>query len=509
MSKHSIPSMHVLSSYPRSGNHLIRFIIEYISGFPTKGCSLQDKPVCLNEYDNSTTLEHVSIDNDFIVHKTHQPRPCSSIIAITRDYRECIVKYLKYNIVQPNEDSISQEIHRYLHLIVWYFTQTAPILHIQYEKLIRSNKNSQDIYNLVLFIIAHNDVVDERLHSTITERMDTFICNKKELFHQCAQAKKRHWGGFNSDSRIKYHILRLPFTSRYYFEKLFLQCVREMPTKSQEIILRHFETLKYSPGYADYVILPTGGICNRLRTILRYLYHYQKQNETCSKWDVETSLYVIWRKTEHCRQSFSELFDLKFLESFACEIVPYDESFHKKTVCFDSSDDVIIPLHEKCALHQLYHALLPNQELKRSVGKITPTSEYIAVHVRRTDHSELAKSKKRYTKDEDFHTFIQKCPNNFPIFLATDNRQTQIEFLKKYGNRVSWYKDIPVSTERRHHTSEQAAVVDLFVCSTATHFKGSGYSSFTDTIHILRERRNVRSFHRNEMIASVPCTTQI
>ena len=79
--------MHFLVSYPRSGNHFVRFIIEYITAHPTKGCSREDDPVCLNIYPTSNLMKHVNTEYCTIVTKSHSvPKISSSIIFLLREY---------------------------------------------------------------------------------------------------------------------------------------------------------------------------------------------------------------------------------------------------------------------------------------------------------------------------------------------------------------------------------------------------------------------------------------
>lgn len=486
---------HLLSSYPRSGNHLIRFIIEYVTGFPTKGCSSKDLPVCTNTYEDSSVLNHVVQNAQCIIEKTHIPRSCSSLIAITRDYRECIVKYLKYNITKANEASILCEIQKYMRIQEWHLTTLSPVFRIQYERIISSDETrSRDVYNLLLFIIAHSTIIDICLHTTIIERLETLIQNKEELFRQCAGARNRHWGGYNSASRSKYHILRLPYTSRCYFERLCMQSVKTLSHDSDGV-LQYLQNLQYSPGYVDYAILPKGGICNRIRIILRHIYHFRKQNQL-SKDSVNTRVYVLWKSTDHCRQSFDELFDENCLDEYNCTIVPYEDSVHG-TVCIDPMVEKVCGQALKYT--DLYRALTPKASLRNAIQETLPgNTPFIAIHVRRTDHTELAQSKGRFTTDEEFHTFIAKCPPQCLIYVATDNCETQKQYVEKYGKRIFWYEEIPLSVARRHHSDETGAIVDLYVCSSASYFKGSGYSSFTDTIEILRNNRI--SCETNELV---------
>lgn len=475
---------HLLSSYPRSGNHLLRFIIEYVTGFPTKGCSSKDRPVCTNMYEDPTVLEHVVQNAQCIIEKTHVPHVCTSLIAITRDYRECIVKYLKYNITRANEADILREIHKYVRIQNWHLTIQNPVYRVQYERIISSDETkSQDLYSLILFIIAHNSLIDTCLHPMIIERLDTLIANKQGLFNQCAGATNRHWGGYNSSSQSKYHILRLPYSSRHYFETLWMQSVKGMPEESSREVIAYMDKLGYSPGYVDYVILPTGGICNRLRTILMHIHHFRQQNQS-SRNGVKTRLYVLWKKSDHCRQTYADLFQANCLETFHCTIVSYDARVHE-SVCIDSLVENVDG--KMTAYSDLYRAITPTSSLQNAIQKnLTEKTPFIAIHVRRTDHTELAKSKGRFTTDEKFHSFIQKFPGHCRIYVATDNCNTQTQFRKRYGKRVFWFEDIQPSTARRHHSDERAAIVDLFVCTAASHFMGSGYSSFTDTIEVLR-----------------------
>ena len=150
----------------------------------------------------------------------------------------------------------------------------------------------------------------------------------------------------------------------------------------------------------------------------------------------------------------------------------------------------------------LYRALAPKASLRNAIQETLPgNTPFIAIHVRRTDHTELAQSKGRFTADEEFHTFIAQCPPQCLIYVATDNCKTQKQYVEKYGKRVFWYEEIPSSVARRHHSDETGAIVDLYVCRSASYFKGSGYSSFTDTIEILRNNRNNRiSSETNELV---------
>ena len=132
--------------------------------------------------------------------------------------------------------------------------------------------------------------------------------------------------------------------------------------------------------------------------------------------------------------------------------------------------------------------LLPHlqQRIMEKVNKLE--NNYIAVHIRRTDHIDLAKKNKVYTTDQDFYDFIDKnLENHCYLYIATDNRETQNIFIKKYGPEVPIIKMIEKSNKKRQTTLEDS-IIDLYMCIHAQKFKGSGWSSFSDFIYQFREK---------------------
>ena len=65
--------MYLIASYPRSGNHLCRFIVEFITGKATQGClgNSKDGPICKNTFAECPhVLAHVD-DSRIIAQKAH------------------------------------------------------------------------------------------------------------------------------------------------------------------------------------------------------------------------------------------------------------------------------------------------------------------------------------------------------------------------------------------------------------------------------------------------------
>ena len=295
---------------------------------------------------------------------------------------------------------------------------------------------------------------------------------------ECSMAKGRFWGGFNSKKALKYHIFRIPFKERLAFEMKCRQVLQDIPKDQREKITTLLINNKLEIGNVDFVVQLRGGICNRLRTMFR---HCEQIQELTQKLRLTIHLYIIWTPSEHCVQLFNDLFHsypgIHFI----------DQNENISTICVDSYTSEF-PLRES-----YYEKLRPRKDMLTKIKKLI-SQPFIAIHVRRTDHIELAKSKNKFTTDEEFFSFLDKY-HDYPIFLATDNVTTQNIFKKKYGTRIFWNKNI-TNTQNRRHTTEKDAIIDLYVCAHANFFLGSGYSSFTDTISILSSiLRNTEKTH--------------
>jgi len=211
-------------------------------------------------------------------------------------------------------------------------------------------------------------------------------------------------------------------------------------------------------------IHPIGGLCNRLRVIFSY-YEYTRKNNL--------QLNVIWIKNNSCPGYFLDYF----------EPIPY----------VDFKNDINVKIYYKgCVPYQ--RNFQPNYDklkLKPYIKKIIfdkldiLNKNYISVHIRRTDHINLAKKNNYYTSDEEFIDFLDKSNNNKNIYIATDNEITYNKFKKKYQNRIKFdYHKLDKSALRQ--TSLIDAIVDIYICVYSDNFMGSGYSSFSRLIKTLR-----------------------
>ena len=191
-----------LLSFPRSGNHLVRFFIEYLQERPTYGAinenlitNTLDIPVYLNKYKNKINF-NITENNkkNYIAYKSHSKIldyfNNNFLIFILRDPRECLVKHSGYNIKKINFDF-------YFNLIDQYNNFKGKKILFYYEDILQDKKKF--INNLSKFLLINNDL-----------KINDCLENIDYLFNNSLNPMgRRAWGGNNSNSNIKYHFNKL------------------------------------------------------------------------------------------------------------------------------------------------------------------------------------------------------------------------------------------------------------------------------------------------------------
>jgi hypothetical protein len=222
-----------------------------------------------------------------------------------------------------------------------------------------------------------------------------------------------------------------------------------------------------------------GGLGNRIRAILSRLSPIE-------------SLTVVWEPTE-------EIAFGRWSDVFA----PLDGvTFHEEPISgalrtcdphWHPHDEWDRPswLAHYARLSPLHPIMGRIEALQMSIN-----SDYDAMHIRRTDHIDLAKSEGGWTPDERFHAFTQDTSG--PMYLATDNGRTQRAVKDWIGHRLvtnTWMPDTAGDGSCHRFTTLAEAVVDAWVCAGARRFMPSGSSSFSQLVKYLREIRHLESHH--------------
>lgn len=213
-------------------------------------------------------------------------------------------------------------------------------------------------------------------------------------------------------------------------------------------------------------IHPIGGLCNRLRVVFSFYKIAKQQNKT---------LHVIWIIGNDCIGYFLDHFE------------PIDG------IIFEYNNTYVNIEYHGCEPHPNYPPsyeplkLLPHLSEKINNRIYLLKHNYIALHIRRTDHTDLAKSQNAYTTDDDFFNFINKY-NHKNLYIATDNKDTYDMFVSRYPNLIKFSYHNQVTNQLNHfrQTTLEDSIIDLYMCVYAAKFKGSGWSSYSEMIDVLR-----------------------
>ena len=225
------------------------------------------------------------------------------------------------------------------------------------------------------------------------------------------------------------------------------------------------------------LIIPKGGLCNYLRVIISY-YEYART--------IDEELIVVWEVSESCPGFFLDYFEPISNITFLTE---------------KPSDDMKVE-YIGCSPHPNFKGnyrskfggwcnLIPKHSIKKKIEEKRNIlkDNYISIHVRRTDHVGLAKKNNRFISDEEFFNFIDESYNYKNIYLATDDKDTYYKFKKKYPDQILFKYHKTRNEDCLRQTSLEDAIIDIYICSFSKYFKGSGWSSFSDVIQIIRDSR--------------------
>lgn len=207
------------------------------------------------------------------------------------------------------------------------------------------------------------------------------------------------------------------------------------------------------------------GLCDRLRVIFSYLKKSRENKEI---------LQTSWIKNDDCNGCFWDFFenieDIHFNKTndYPHRFLPHNDYNLDKIFVFQS-------LKTKKEIDEKINSMI--QKMNKN---------YIAIHIRRTDRLSRPTGS-LLTTDDDFHTYLSKFNDN-NIFLATDNRDTQLLFKEKYKERLYFSSEIIESKELRQ-TSLELAIIDLFTCIKAKYFFGTNLSAFSKTIYQFRKAK--------------------
>lgn len=259
------------------------------------------------------------------------------------------------------------------------------------------------------------------------------------------------------------------------------------------------------------IIIPRGGLCNRMRAIASgvFIAQYYKPEQ----------IEIYWNKSNECYCNFKDLFsinengclekNIKVIEnhSFLYKVGVYNSLYQKiqiilgkklRTIIFDQcinefnyhrngnifkiinnkSNAICLCSCHSMAQHYPLHLLFkPVSIIANSIQQITKQFKHtIGLHIRATDHT-IAKTNspiEKFIKRIDYEISINK---DVTFFLATDDINIKQRILKKYKERIITRNNI---LNRCSLEGMYDAVIDLWCLSYTQKIIGSYGSSYTE-----------------------------
>jgi hypothetical protein len=238
--------------------------------------------------------------------------------------------------------------------------------------------------------------------------------------------------------------------------------------KNNNILLLLLFIILYTQYKCKYIVVcGLSGVGNRVRVLLSYLYKARKENK-------KLIFYWLYEK-EVCPEYYNNLF----------QNIPDLEIRNNNYIYNADCNYIGLNEENKDYINDKYYLLLkPTPDLQEKINEYKKNlhNYYVSCHIRRTDS--INHNAFKHNTDEDYMNYIDKHDSNLKIYIATDNRDTQNIFIKKYGNRLFIKPIIPSNNVRQ--TSVQDAIIDIYTCAGAKYFMGTEGSSFTDMINYIR-----------------------
>lgn len=258
------------------------------------------------------------------------------------------------------------------------------------------------------------------------------------------------------------------------------------------------------------------GFCNRLRALAAFMFVAEKNYNGAH-------VGFIWDINEACPGHFLEVFEpintVFFAQNYSRGVL---SSAAVKT--YKSTTDPLPFIFQKNGIHAramgyrnlgpieraLYSQFVPNSEVYSIVSdfvKMYDLCTAVAMHVRMTDLNKRLVAEKKNTALEDYFRYVERLPASQPVFLMTDNPDTQQLFLSKYGSKkVIVYKklvgatvdgvSIPIARnavnttgtppEERRFTTIKHFVIELLIAAHTLQVRQSKYSSASEAILIFK-----------------------
>ena len=201
--------MKIILSYPRCGNHLVRFFIELLSELPTFGHKFtkQDVEIYKNKFDKKIPFNISKYNKDECYQKFHNApthiKNINKLIFIVRNPKEVLLNMNKYKL---NIEGNWYSFQRYFDDIDYYNNFKGEKLLLFYEDILTDK-------------IKFVNMLYEFLNLQNEDKKKYVLDNIEELYILSLNGKGRAWGGNNSNNKLNYYYEKIPENIKKDFDK--------------------------------------------------------------------------------------------------------------------------------------------------------------------------------------------------------------------------------------------------------------------------------------------------
>ena len=208
----------ILLSYPRSGNHLVRFFIELLSEIPTYGCkgNKKDIEIYKNVFPEKVPFNISDFDKKDCYIKYHGPLSkdiCSNkLIFIVRNPKEVL---LRHNNFKLNIKGKLDSYETYFKNIDYYNNHKGKKILLYYEDIIT---NKQKFINTLYDFLDINNI----------EKKKYVLSNIDKLYNLSSKGENRAWGGIKSNT-IDHYYKKIPESIKEKFDNYINDQFKKYP----------------------------------------------------------------------------------------------------------------------------------------------------------------------------------------------------------------------------------------------------------------------------------------
>ena len=250
-------------------------------------------------------------------------------------------------------------------------------------------------------------------------------------------------------------------------------------------------------------IIPTGGLCNRMRAMATGI-------AVAKSFNAQAQIY--WNNCEGLKANFGALFqpivapNINIIENtnwlfnigntkdfylrWLLLRIKFGQVIFNHSIYNADAPDIqkivkpsvhgkimLVSCHPMCKQYDLKSLFIPQTDIQDRISKISRqfTVHTIGVHIRRTDNIQSIKQSPMEIFDEAMNREVEANPQTL-FYLASDNKNVKNQLSELFPNRIITMHD---DTDRNSLEGMKFAVIDLFCLSKTKKIIGSVYSSYS------------------------------